>query len=54
MLLLYLLKNDSERMVCSSGYFNICINDLKTMYKNIESSKTSDTDNQKNYTTSKK
>ena len=35
-LLLYLSKNDCKRLVCSNGYFNICINELKTIYKNIE------------------
>jgi hypothetical protein len=35
-LLLYLSKNDCKSLVCSNGYFNICINELKTIYKNIE------------------
>jgi len=44
-LLLYLSKNDCKRLVCSNGYFNICINELKKIYKDIEPPKTCDIDN---------
>ena len=44
-LLLYLSKNDCKRLICSNGYFNICINELKKIYKDIETPKTCDIDN---------
>ena len=45
-LLLYLSRNDCQRLICSNGYFNICINELKEIYKDIEPPKTSDKDNE--------
>ena len=35
-LLLYLSKDDCKRLICSNGYFNICINELTKIYKDIE------------------
>ena len=45
-LLLYLSKNDCKKLVCSNGYFNICINELKTIYKDIEPPKTCSIDSE--------
>ena len=45
-LLLYLSKNDCKGLVCSNGYFNICINELKAIYKDIEPPKTCAIDNE--------
>jgi len=39
-LLLYLSKNDCKRLICSNGYFNLCINELKEIYKDIDPPKT--------------
>ena len=44
-LLLYLSKNDCQRLVLSNGYFNICINELKKIYKDIQPPKVCHKDN---------
>ena len=35
-ILLYLSKNNCEKLVLAYGYFNICINELQKIYPNIE------------------